>query len=555
VRGRAADALGLIGAPAQASAAAIATASAACAPWLAAMRPDDESRGEPTTDACRLALFALARLRDYDALARVALDAQGAPVSNWWPVAYALQRLGDRRAADALASLVSTPGVYTAAFALRGLGSWRDARAAPVALGWIGRADADVRLRIASVRALAQVGGTAAVDPLLRLAFDADTPRNLALEATAALGALGDRRAFDPIVDRLTHPWPAMRLAAMTAAAKLDHETFLRLLSSLPPDADASVRAGLAGVLATLPRDLALPPLEAMAEDQDIRVAGAVLRALAAVDAPDLAPKLIAALGAPDVGVRAAAASLVGQTRPVGAIPRLIGAYEKGLSDAAPDAREAAIEALARYAGDEAIAVLRRALADPSWPIRLRAAALLRTAGVADARPQRPAPTREPVAVFESDAVLHPRFSPHAFIDTARGAIELELDVVLAPLTTRSFVELARAGFYNGLRVHRLIPHFVLQTGDPRGDGAGGPGYTIADELSPQPFVRGTVGMALSSRDDAGSQFFIALSPQPHLDGQYTVFGRVVAGWELLDQIAQGDVIERIRIWDGVTFR
>ena len=91
------------------------------------------------------------------------------------------------------------------------------------------------------------------------------------------------------------------------------------------------------------------------------------------------------------------------------------------------------------------------------------------------------------------------------------------------------------------------MPNFVIQAGDPRGDGEGGPGYTIRDELSPLPFVRGTVGMALAGRDTGGSQFFITLSPQPHLDGQYTVFGRVVNGLDLLDRMSLWDVIDASR--------
>jgi cyclophilin family peptidyl-prolyl cis-trans isomerase len=162
---------------------------------------------------------------------------------------------------------------------------------------------------------------------------------------------------------------------------------------------------------------------------------------------------------------------------------------------------------------------------------------------------------REPADLFASDALLHPAYSPHAFIDLQSGVVEVELNVVEAPVTTRSFIELARAGFFNGLRVHRVVPAFVVQAGDPRGDGSGGPGYTLRDELSPMPFLRGTVGMALSGPDTGGSQFFITVSPQPHLDARYTVFGHVVSGLEWLDGIRQGDVIQRIRIWDGVTFR
>jgi cyclophilin family peptidyl-prolyl cis-trans isomerase len=113
-------------------------------------------------------------------------------------------------------------------------------------------------------------------------------------------------------------------------------------------------------------------------------------------------------------------------------------------------------------------------------------------------------------------------------------------------------MDLARKGFFNGLMFHRVVPNFVVQGGDPRSDGEGGPGYSIRDELNEQPFMRGTVGMALDGPDSGGSQFFITHGPQPHLDAKYTVFGRVVAGMDIVDQIERWDVIERVRVWDGV---
>ena len=186
------------------------------------------------------------------------------------------------------------------------------------------------------------------------------------------------------------------------------------------------------------------------------------------------------------------------------------------------------------------------------WPVRWRAANLLHGLGEPAATATRPAPVRQPLEFFGSPALLHPQFSPHAFIETGRGIIEAELNVVDAPVTTHTFIELARSGFFNGLKVHRLVPTFVIQAGDPRGDGEGGPGYTIPDELSPLPYLRGTVGMALDWRDTGGSQWFITLSPQPHLDAKYTVFGRVVNGWDVLDRVSQWDVVERVFIWDGV---
>jgi cyclophilin family peptidyl-prolyl cis-trans isomerase len=144
-----------------------------------------------------------------------------------------------------------------------------------------------------------------------------------------------------------------------------------------------------------------------------------------------------------------------------------------------------------------------------------------------------------------------PTNSPHVFIETAYGTIEFELAVLDAPQTARNFMALSRKAFFNGLEFHRVLANFVIQDGDPRGDGVGGPGYTIRDELNDRPYLRGTVGVAREWPDTGGSQFFITHSPQPHLDARYTVFGHVVNGMEVVDRIKEGDVILRVRVWDG----
>ena len=552
VRGRAAEGLGLIGEASSAS--AVAAAFAGCRAHLAPIAADDEAvTTTPDADACRLALFALVRLRQYEALARVALDEQGAPVSRWWPVAYALQRIGDRRAVPALLALASTPGVHTAAFALRGLAALREPQAVDPAIVIAGRADADVRVRVAGVRALGQLRATSAVPVLVRLADEPTTPRNLALEVLAALGAIGDRRALDVMLDRMTDRAPATRAAAFGGAARLDPEAFLLVFSGFEPDRDWSVRASLASVLGSLPADRVRRAIEDLTSDQDARVQAPALEALAQIGAPDLAARLFAALESPDFAVRATAARLVGEAKIEGGAARLRTAYQRAASDATYVARAAAIVALAQYGADEARPTLRQAQADADWPVRIRAAELLRGLGETSAAPVRPAPTRQPPEFFESNALLHPAFLPHAYLETRLGTIEIELNMTDAPVTSLTFMELARAGFYNGVKIHRLVPNFVVQAGDPRGDGEGGPGFSSRDELSPLPYLRGTVGMAVDWRDTAGSQFFITVSPQPHLDGRYTAFGRVVRGLELLDDLAMWDVIERVRIWDGVS--
>ena len=126
--------------------------------------------------------------------------------------------------------------------------------------------------------------------------------------------------------------------------------------------------------------------------------------------------------------------------------------------------------------------------------------------------------------------------------------------MVDAPRTVANFTALARKGFFDNVPWHRVVADFVVQGGDPRGDGEGGPGYTIRDEINQRPYLRGTVGMALDWADTGGSQFFITHSPQPHLDGRYTVFGQVVAGMDVVDALRQWDVVRSIRIWDGVAW-
>jgi len=133
-------------------------------------------------------------------------------------------------------------------------------------------------------------------------------------------------------------------------------------------------------------------------------------------------------------------------------------------------------------------------------------------------------------------------------LETSFGTIKIGLDKEKAPITVDNFVSLARRGYFDGQAFHRVVPNFVVQAGDPRGDGNGGPGYAIRDELNPHRYHRGTLGMALSGPNTGGSQFFVAHSPQPHLDGGYTVFGQLRSGGDVLDRIVQGDRIVSITI-------
>ena len=131
---------------------------------------------------------------------------------------------------------------------------------------------------------------------------------------------------------------------------------------------------------------------------------------------------------------------------------------------------------------------------------------------------------------------------------TSAGDLELLLFPQVAPGAVSNFVQLAESGFYDEVVFHRVVADFVVQTGDPTGTGWGGPGYTIRDEFSEAPFLRGSLGMARSAKDTAGSQWFITHSRQPHLDRHYTHFGQLVSGWDVLDAIEVGDRVQSITI-------
>ena len=145
----------------------------------------------------------------------------------------------------------------------------------------------------------------------------------------------------------------------------------------------------------------------------------------------------------------------------------------------------------------------------------------------------------------------------YATVDTDRGAIIIELYPEVAPKTVENFEKLVTQGFYNNLTFHRVVPGFVVQGGDPAGNGTGGPGYDVEGEIKKgEKHLRGSVATARTGdevnpqRRSSGSQFYICLEPQPGLDGQYTIFGCVIKGMEVVDKIQRGDRMKKVALFD-----
>lgn len=137
-----------------------------------------------------------------------------------------------------------------------------------------------------------------------------------------------------------------------------------------------------------------------------------------------------------------------------------------------------------------------------------------------------------------------------AIIEMDKGTVTIELFEKDAPVTVGNFEKLIKEGFYDGLQFHRVIKGFVAQGGCPQGNGTGGPGYTIPCETkgNPNKHERGSLSMAHRGPNTGGSQFFIVYEPQPHLDGVHTVFGKVIEGMDVVDQISQGDIMNKVTV-------
>ena len=482
-------------------------------------------------------------------LAERALTEAPAGLHRW--AAYALGRRVPERSAESLRALLTDPDPWLRGWAARGLAAEGDRSDLPRLRPLLSDLEAGPAIHaLRSARALISSGRAAPpadwVPTLERLLGDPRPGvRQSAIEASAAwlrdpvlsaalwrlahegsrrdrelaivaLASGRDPRAADLIAEAASGSDPVLRARAVEAAGELGA---LGVVERLRRDREPRVRLAALGVILEAGGELAAERARDALVDVDPAVQAVALEWLAAnpvapVDelrAPlaDSGNRYMAAIGLNGVAALTARAH---------AEPR-----ERGV-----------IVAMLEQIGE-------------SWdyPVRRVAARALAELG----RPEPPRGEHETDLGIRDYRELVRRTAEPRWVEleTRHGRLVLELDCPVAPLTCESFAQLVGQGFYDGLEFHRLVPDFVAQAGDPRGDGWGGPGYTLRDEPSRLPFERGTVGMALSGPDTAGSQFFITLSAQPHLEGAFTVLGSVVAGDAVLDRLEQGDVIERAR--------
>ncbi len=408
--------------------------------------------------------------------------------------------------------------------------------------------DPDWRVRAAACLVLAATPAEVPEGADVRLSeLAADARAQLAVPAARALGASPARGGGKvlTLLAREGDPWPAAE--ALIALARQGGEAAGAVAAEwiTSPEAwrrRAAVRASVAsGGVETKVVVRAL-------EDPDPSVRLAFLDALppgaSGIDRT-LADRLARDQ---DPAVRA---SLIDRLAGDGALPaeRLLGLAASWHEDGAGDARAAALLA-AWKDGDATVRakVLKAALDDPDRAVSAQVVAAARAAGAAVELPPRAAPHdlswyRGLVTWSEREHWLD--------LVTVRGTVRLRLESARAPLTARAIWDLAEKGFYNGLTFHRVVPNFVVQGGDPRGDGWGGPGFTLVDEPSLEPFDSWRVGVATSGPNTGGCQLFATLTPADHLTGHYTNVAEVTHGRDVLERIEVGDAIVRVETVEG----
>lgn len=455
--------------------------------------------------------------------------------------------------------------------------------------------DVDSRVRVNAIRALASLKDPRAAEPLLKrgelltdrqVTSETPTELNEVLEIATTLGRLVAQKEEPAAVDwlrkgssSLNHTAPEVEIALVRIAPATYLKEFgtaeqarRKVQETMLIDwrAASGIAAGL-GEIAALPdsvtnkAELAAAAQALLRAMLDYRNSGLtintlvavhseyaipdVLRALAAFKPSDLAAVARAHLKESDVTIQETAAGLLSELPPSEENTRaLAAAWSQAAKTESNDAAHAILSALAQQKSEAANEYLKAALKSGDILVRRRAAALLKANGAGDFTSQiGPAQTRNTNADY-ARALGRIGRNVRAVVTTSKGSFTIELLPEAAPLTVDNFIQLARRNYFRNVKFHRVVPNFVIQGGDPRGDGNGGPGYAIRCEINQLLYDRAAVGMALSGKDTGGSQWFVTHAPQPHLDGGYTVFGRVVAGMDVVDRIVRGDVIQSILI-------
>lgn len=341
-----------------------------------------------------------------------------------------------------------------------------------------------------------------------------------------------------------------IRGKALRAGAAVDPDSWKPLVLKELADGKSPIRAPAGASFAALALPADAPLLSAIVQDPNTRVALETLETLSGRPDgffnADLRATLKTLVEKKDPAIVSAVAGIVEKNHWKEFAPALAAAYAAMGRPDLVESKIAILTALAALGNPDTVPIFETALKDPDRLVVSAAVEGLRETARRDESGQIPLNSKATPFAFSSGEIQEAA-NKRVLLKTTRGDMILKF-AKEAPLNSVHFLRLVKRRFYDGLTFHRVVPGFVAQGGDPRADGFGGPGYLVRDEVSPRSHLRGTIGLATSGKDTGGSQFFINLAPNLHLDGRYTVFGEVTDGMDVADKLEVGDKIISARL-------
>jgi len=467
---------------------------------------------------------------------------------------YTLARRPQEGSIAALMAGLSDSDGQTAALCARALGLLaRPESTAPLSTAIEGRRTPVAIFAMLALYSVLEKNPSASIPEATRarvIALAGDSNPNLAVPALRLLGFIAaDREAFRRLWSVASTGRERRQQVALQALMAGLGAKSLEITDTAIASPDPYLRGAAAESLSALPEADAAPRRAKLAADPEVVVRLRVLDGFKTpAEAQGSRALVVALLEDPNAGVRASALDALALSEDPETLSICQRLVAQSYGDRDPDVAISAIGVAEKSPESApARAVVEAAYRHPSTLVsRLARRCLVRTFHADPAEfPWREYVTGKSVADYA--ALLAEAHRPWiATIETVRGAFTVRFAGDAAPLTVMNFVALARKGYFDGAPIHRVVPNFVVQDGDPTGTGNGGPGYEIRDEPNTIPYLTGTVGMALAGPDTGGSQWFVTQAPQPHLDGGYTVFGTVVSGMDVVLRIEQGDKIIRV---------
>ncbi len=500
------------------------------------------SRGEP--EIIEALAYAIANIGDINAANLLKDYYNVGNESLRLAIIYSLYRVNNRDAFDMFVKAIQDDDVWVRYYGAKGLGMTGREESLPFL--YLHMHDSNRMVTIAVIEALGKIKG---VDLKKVNHFKKSKNRDIRTQLAISLANMFGDESISILEDLLRDKSQMVAMAAIDSLSKINKEKALKYIKKNYKNKSYLKRMGIAKALGNIITEESLSLLLEMVNDKDIRVKEIALESLGNFEDDRIKKLYSECIDDSDYVVRAICAENLVKYADNSYIEKYKEVFKKAVMEGDQEGQQIILKAIVKIDEDIAKELLLSTLHSEYKVIRLLSAEILKEKyGIEEYNEVYKAVVSKKKGIYTS--MLSYKGSPLVYMITNKGNIVIRLNGEEAPLHTANMINLAKAGFYNNLTFHRVVPGFVVQGGDPRGDGWGTAGIVLPDEISRLKFRAGSVGMPLAGKDTGGCQFFITLTPQPRLDYNYTLFGEVEQGMSVVEEIEVGDIIKKVLVID-----